>query len=266
ARHYRGAIQSGALAPGDAMPSVRALTRLHQVSLSTALQACRRLEDEGLLEARPRSGYFVLKPRRPAIAPVDEPDLRRALDAAQYVGIHDRVSHFVAMSERHPVRVDFAATYAAPEAYPGADLQRAAIRALRRDPGLLVRPVAPNGEAVLRAAIARRALDAGMRLPPDEIVVTHGCIEALNVALRAIAQPGDTIAVESPTYYGLLQVLESLGLRALEIPTSPSTGLSVDALALALQTRARIKAVVVVPNLQNPLASVMPDAAKASLV
>ena len=266
ARHYRGAIQSGALAPGAAMPSVRALTRLHQVSLSTALQACRSLEDEGLLEARPRSGYFVTTPRRACMPPLGEPDTRRPLDAAQYVGIHDRVSHYVALSERHPARIDFAATYASPEAYPGADLRNAAIRALRRDPGLLVRPVAPNGEAALRAAIARRALDAGMQLPPDQIVVTHGCIEALNVALRAVAQPGDTVAVESPTYYGLLQVLESLGLRALEIPTSPSTGLSVDALEFALQTQPGIKAVVVVPNLQNPLSCVMPDAAKARLV
>jgi DNA-binding transcriptional MocR family regulator len=266
ARHYRGAIQSGALAPGAAMPSVRALTRLHQVSLSTALQACRSLEDEGLLEARPRSGYFVLTPRRAAMPPVGEPDPKHALDPAQYVGIHDRVSQFVAMSERQTVRVDFAATYAAPEAYPGAELQRAAIRALRRDPGLLVRPVAPNGEAPLRAALARRALDAGMQLAPEQIVVTHGCIEALNVALRAVTQPGDTVAVESPTYYGLLQVLESLGLRALEIPTSPSTGLAVDALEFALQTQTGIKAVVVVPNLQNPLSCTMPDDAKARLV
>jgi DNA-binding transcriptional MocR family regulator len=266
AGHYRGAIQSGALAPGACMPSVRALTRLHCVSLSTALQACRSLEDEGLLEARPRSGYFVRPPRRALIAPLGEPDLQRPLDAAQYVGIHDRVSRYVAMSERQPVWADFATTYAAPEHYPGAGLKSAAIRALRRDPGLLVRPVASHGEAALRTAIARRALDAGMRLPPEEIVVTHGCIEALNVALRAVSQPGDTIAVESPTYYGLLQVLESLGLRALEIPTSPSTGLAVDALAFALQTQPGIKAVVVVPNLQNPLSCVIPDAEKARLV
>jgi len=72
AHHYRGAIRTGTLAPGEAMPSVRALTRLHQVSVSTALQACRSLEDEGLLEARPRSGYFVRKPRRALIPPVAE--------------------------------------------------------------------------------------------------------------------------------------------------------------------------------------------------
>ena len=89
--------------------------------------------------------------------------------------------------------------------------------------------------------------------------------KALNLALRAVAQPGDTVAVESPTFYGLLQVLESLGMRALEIPTSPQTGLSVEALELAIDAYRDIKAVVVVPHLQNPLGSVMPDAHKARL-
>jgi len=265
ARHYRGAIRAGTLPPGTAMPSVRALTRLHRVSVSTALQACRHLEDEGLLEARPRSGYFVRQPQRTRIPPVAEPDAAQALDPAQYVGVHDRVSRFVALSEAHPAAADFASTYAAPDAYPAADLRNAAQRALRHDPLLLVNPISSQGAPSLRAVIARRALDAGMNIAPEEIIVTHGCTEALNVALRAVAQPGDTIAVESPSYYGLLQVLESLGLRALEIPASPKTGLSVDALAFALQTHA-IKAVVAVPDYQNPLSSVMPDAEKARLV
>ena len=266
AHHYRGAIRSGVLTPGTRMPSVRSLTRLHQVSLSTALQACRSLEDEGLLEARPRSGYFVRMPRRAAIPPANEPDTVRALDAAQYVGVHDRVSAFVAQSERHVVKFDFAAAYASPDAYPAEALKNAAIRALRHRPELLVKPVASPGDPLLRAVLARRALEAGMSLTTDEIMVTHGCIEALNVALRAVAQPGDTIAIESPTYYGLLQVLESLGLRALEIPTSPHTGMSIEALELALQTHERIAAVALVPNFQNPLGCVMPDDHKQRLV
>jgi DNA-binding transcriptional MocR family regulator len=98
------------------------------------------------------------------------------------------------------------------------------------------------------------------------VLVTHGCIEALNIALRAVAQPGDTIAVESPTYFGLLQILESLGMRALEIPTSPHTGISLEALDLAIRAYGNIKALVVVPHLQNPLGSIMPDAHKMRLV
>jgi DNA-binding transcriptional MocR family regulator len=266
AHHYRGAIRAGVLLAGERMPSVRTLTRLHQVSLSTALQACRSLEDEGLLEARPRSGYFVRVPRRVPIAPASEPDTARALDAAQYVGVHDRVSAFVAQSERHAVHTDFAAAFASIDAYPAEALKSIAIRVLRRQPDMLVKPMASMGDPALRAALARRAMEAGMSLQADEILITQGCIEALNVALRAVSKPGDTIAVESPTYYGLLQVLESLGLRALEIPTSPRTGLSIEALELALQTHERIAAVVVVPNFQNPLACVMPDEHKQRLV
>lgn len=266
AQHYRGAIRTGVLAAGARMPSVRAMTRLHRVSLSTALQACRSLEGEGLVEARPRSGYFVRKPRRNALPDANEPDLSRPLDAAQYVGVHDRVSTFVATSEAQRVSVDFASACAAPDAYPVDDLKNLALRALRRDPSMLVETAASAGDPALRAALARRALDAGMHLTAADIVITQGCIEALNIALRAVTQPGDTVAVESPTYYGLLQVLESLGLRALEIPTSPRTGLSIDALELALRTHPGVKAVAVVPNFQNPLASVMPDEHKQRLV
>ncbi len=265
AHHYRGAIRTGVLTPGQRMPSVRTLTRLHQVSLSTALQACRSLEDEGLLEARPRSGYFVRLPRRASMPPATEPDTLQTL-AAQYVGMHERVSAFLAHSARHAVHTDFAVAYASADGYPAEALKNATIRALRRQPELLVSPMAAPGAPALRTALARRALEAGMSLTADDIVITQGCIEALNIALRAVAQPGDTIAVESPTYYGLLQILESLGLQALEIPTSPVTGLSLEALELALQTHPRIKAVAVVPNFQNPLGCVMPDAHKARLV
>jgi DNA-binding transcriptional MocR family regulator len=267
AGHYRRAIHAGVLAPGARMPSLRTLTRTHRVSLSTALQACRSLEDEGLLEARARSGYYVLRPRHAVLQPVREPDPRQALpDPASFSGIHDRVSDFVTKCERFPVHTNLALAFGAPEAYPQEALKNAALRALRRRPEVLVSPVPPQGDPGFRKVLAQRALAAGMQPTADEILVTHGCTEAINLALRAVAQPGDVVAVESPTYFGLLQVIESLGLRTLEIPTSPSRGLSVEALELALQTHERIRAVVVVPNFQNPLGSVMPDAEKARLV
>ncbi|SFC39654.1 transcriptional regulator, GntR family [Polaromonas sp. OV174] len=264
--HYRQAIHSGVLLPGQRMPSVRALTRLHQVSLSTAVQACHRLEDEGWLEARPRSGYFVLKRRSMDLAPLTEPEPGRTLDPAQYVGIHDRVSDYVSKCERYPLTHNLAAAYCAPEMYPAEALKNEAVRALRQQPHLLVSAVAASGDSPLHAVLARRALAQGMQLSSDDIVVTHGCIEALNIALRAVTLPGDTVAVESPSYYGLLQVLESLGLRALEIPTSPTLGISVEALELAFQTQQRVKAVVVMPNLHNPLGCVMRDGDKERLV
>lgn len=271
AGQYRSAIESGALRPGERFPSVRTLMGRHGVSLSTALQVCRSLESEGWLEARPRSGNFVRRPKRFAAAALQEPDHAALPDPAQFVGIHARVSDFVARgivarSKGKPVRINLSGAACAPALYPGEALKNAATRALRRHPDLLVKNIALNGNAGFRGILARRAMESGMVLSPDEIVVTHGCIEALNVALRAVAQPGDIVAVESPTYFGLLQVLESLGLRALEIPTSPQTGISLEALELATRTYPEIKAVVVVPVLQNPLGSIMPDAHKARLV
>lgn len=266
AEYYRDAIHSGVLPPLARMPSVRNLVRTHQVSLSTALQVCRRLEEDGLLEARPRSGYFVRPSITACLAPATEPDMRSAQHPAAYVGIHDRVSHFIARCEQYPDSVNFALAAAEPQAYPQDALRQALTRCLRQQPGLLTSRVPPQGAPALREVLARRMLASGIRATAQDVIVTHGCIEALNLALRAVASPGDTIAVESPAYFGLLQVLESLGLRALEIPTSPQRGLSVEALDLALQTQPGIRAVVAVPNLQNPLGCVMPDHDKQALL
>lgn len=266
ADHYLGAIKAGSLTQGARMPSVRSMMRAHGVSLSTALQTCRQLESDGWIEARPRSGYFVRQPKRAALAPLEEPQPGLPPDPAQYVGVHARVSDFIAQGRRHPVRVNLSGARGAPELYPGEQLRNAAIRALRRHPDMLVRAAPAGGNAHFRAVLARRAMAGGMVLAPDEVTVTHGCIEAVNLALRAVTQPGDTVAVESPTFYGLLQILESLGLRALEIPTSASSGMSIEALELAIQAYGNIKAVVVVPHFQNPLACIMPDANKQRLV
>lgn len=266
AAHYLDAIQAGTLAHGQRMPSLRNLMRLHSVSLSTALQLCRELESAGWLEARERSGYFVRQPARLALTAMAEPAVHRAPDPAQYVGIHARVSAFVANRRDRPVKINFSIARAAPHLYPGEPLRAALAKALRTRPELLTAAPQQRGDLGFRSVLARRALAGGMTLAPDDILVTNGCIEALNLALRAVTQAGDTVAVESPTFYGLLQVLESLGLRALEIPTSPRTGLSLEALELALRAYPDVRAVVVVPHLQNPLGSLMPDAHKRQLL
>ena len=265
AAHYLDAIRAGSLKPGDKLPSLRHLMRQHGISLSTALQLCRSMESEGWVEARERSGYFVRRPRRLSMAPMDEPAADRTPDRAQYVGIHAKVSDFVARRRRVTEKLDLSIARGAPELYPAEALRNAMTRALRQRPGMLAVAAPLKGHLPFREVLAQRSLRVGMTLSPEDILVTNGCIEALNLALRAVAQPGDTVAVESPTFYGLLQVLESLGLQALEIPTSPQTGLSIEALDLAIRTYDNIKAVVVVPHLQNPLGSVMPDTHKARL-
>lgn len=266
ANHYRQSMAAGTLARGSRFPSVRRLMAQHEVSLSTALQVCRQLESEGWLEARPRSGYFVCRPRQHVSPQLAEPPAGAKADPAQFVGIHVKVSEFIARGRQQPVKVNFSGARASPALYPGEALRNATQRILRRRPDLLVAPGSPNGEPTFRQVLARRALDEGMHLSASDIVITQGCIEALHLALRAVAEPGDTVAVESPSFYGLLQILENLGLKALEIPTSPKTGISLEALELALQTQPGIRALVVVPHLQNPMGCIMPDEHKARLV
>lgn len=266
ARHYLDAIHSGALAAGDRYPSIRALMARHEISLATALQACRYLENEGWLEARPRSGNFVRHPTRRSLPPLGEPCTATAPDPASYVGINARVSEYIALCRQTPVSINLASARGAPELYPADTLARLAQRILRRQPALFGSAGPHNGVFALRAALARRAVARGVILAPDEVVVTHGGVEALNLALRAVTQPGDVVAVESPCFYGLLQILETLGLRALEIPTSPQTGISLEALQLAAAGPDPIRALVVVPHLQNPLGCSMPDSHKATLV
>ncbi|MES2073702.1 MAG: PLP-dependent aminotransferase family protein [Pseudomonadota bacterium] len=265
AAHYVAAIKAGTLVSGDRMPSVRKLMQLHGVSLSTSLALCRHMEAEGWLEARPRSGYFVRQPKRVSLVPLAEPKIGQAIDPAQFVGIHERVSAIITRGQR-TIKVNLARATGAPELYPEQQLKNLALRALRQHPDLLTKACPPRGNLAFKTTLAKRAMAYGMAIAADDIVVTHGCIEALNLALRAVAQAGDVIAVESPTFYGLLQVLESLGMKAVEIPTSPQTGISLEALELAMQTYTNIKAVVVVPHLQNPLGSIMPDAHKQRLV
>jgi len=97
----------------------------------------------------------------------------------------------------------------------------------------------------------------GCHIDASDVIVTGSCLEAISLCLRTVTKPGDVVALESPTYYGFLEILEHLGLRALEIPTHPRTGLSLDALQLALDTQP-VKALLAVPTLSNPIGASMP--------
>lgn len=266
AQKYRQAISGGTLRFGERLPSIRSLAGQNKVSLSTVMQAMRQLESEGLVEARPRAGFFVRPKRQPRLATIGEPIMNRALDPAQFVGVHARISQYIAAIQSNPVKVNLSVARCAPELYPMDALQKAALSSLRKYPRQLVNNPPAKGLLEFRSALAKRALHQGMTLSAEDILVTNGCIEALNLALRATTNPGDTVMVESPLFYGLLQILEALNLKALEIPTSPVTGISLDAVQLALQTDQNIKAVVVVPHLQNPLGSIMPNSHKERLL
>src|SRR5206468_10593931 len=146
-----------------------------------------------------------------------------------------------------------------------AALNRALRAALRDTPLHSTGYAFPPGLPALRRQIARRSLLLGCNLPPGEVVVTAGAMEAINVALRAVAKPGDVVALESPTYFGILQAVESMGMKAAEISTHPRTGLDLDRLESVIR-RHKARAIVTMTNCHNPLGTIVEDDAKKSLV
>ncbi len=254
-------IERGVLAPGDRLPSVRRLASEKRLSMSTVVQALRRLEDAGKVEARPQSGYYV-RLRGPQRA---VPQLRNTPEEAMPVAISQRLER-VLQAARQPGMAPLVAAWPAPELLPIAALNRLYAKVVRTHPTLLQSGSHHSpGETALLHQLVRRSLAWGGPLPTEELLVTNSCTEALGLCLRAVTQPGDTVAVESPAYYLMLQLLESLGLKALEIPCDARHGMSVEALDLASR-QGKVAACLLVPNVSNPLGSTMPDEKKRALV
>ncbi len=254
-------IHQGTLRPGDRIPSVRKLMRQKSVSVSTVLQAYQVLESRGLIEARPQSGFYV---RAPHWTPPPEPEISRPADGSKKLNMAALVMEVVGTLNQ-PGLVNLGAAVPPPELLPTRELHRALAGATRRQPALANVCDPSIGLRALRVEIAKRALEAGCTLAPDDIVITNGVTEALHLCLRAVTKPGDTVAIESPTYFGILQLIEMLGLRACEIPTHPKEGVCLDELARRL-ARTRIKACVFMTNFSNPLGCCLPDEKKRRLV
>ncbi|MFK3797457.1 PLP-dependent aminotransferase family protein [Pseudomonas sp. NPDC088444] len=253
-------IENGFYRPGDRLPSVRALSVEHGVSLSTVQQAYRLLEDNGLASPRPKSGYFVPSSRKaPALPAVGRP-AQRPVDISQW----DHVLE-LAKAAPSPDVVQLARgmpDITSPTLRP---LTQALGKISRRQdmPGLYYDNI--HGTQTLREQVARLLLDSGTSVAPDDLVITTGAQEALAVSIRSICQPGDIVAVDSPSFHGAMQALKGLGMKALEIPTDPLTGISLDALELALE-QWPIKAIQLTPSCNNPLGYNMPEDRKRALL
>ncbi len=270
ASSIRHLIDSGTIKPGERMVSLREVSQRRSVSLSTAVQAYRMLEAQGLIEARPQSGYFVRRElwamRKSATG---AKSLRPNLKPSKPVSVD--VNSLVMELLTAPSSPDVFALGSAspgPELFPGAAINRILGQIIRRRPHDFERYRSGPGSDDLRRELGRRSLDWGLSLGYEEFVITNGSMEALNLAVRAVAKAGDVVAVETPTYFGFLQILESLGLKALHIPCDPQTGLDVGALEAVLERKQgapRVAALLCCPNISNPTGATMPDEAKARL-
>jgi DNA-binding transcriptional MocR family regulator len=256
------AIERGILRPGERLPSVRRLAEDRAISIATVVQAYVLLENDGLVEVRPKSGHFVRRrsegvaePRPPRCSP--QP-------TRVSVSVSDAVARLLA-AMRDPSIIPLGSAHLLDQVLPVAAVNRIMSTLARESRGAGARYDVPPGLITLRRQLARRSIKWGLALDEDDFVTTIGATEGLMLGLRAIAKPGDAVAVESPAYFGVLQAIEGLGMRAVEVPANPRTGIDLDELDAVLKAGG-VRGVVVSPNVSNPLGAVMPDDAKLRLV
>lgn len=254
-------IEKGILKAGDKLISLRALSKEQGISLSTAYKAYVELENKGIIEARPKSGYFV------RFSPLNTPERvhntppRPLIEKANVDEMIRTV--YKTMTYERIVRLSVAAPAA--ELIPEAKLNKAMIEALRKSPNSCTQYDEVQGNLALRKQIAKYAFNWKGNVSEDEVITTQGCMEALIFCLKAVTEPGDTVAIENPIYFGIFNIMKSLGLKILEIPCHPDEGADLEYLEKALES-IPVKAVLFVPNFSNPTGALMPDYRKKKLV
>ncbi len=252
-------IIDGRWKPGDRLPSIREICTQQGLSKATVQHAMQRLEAQGLLEVRPKAGHFVtLVP-----AAIEPPRVTSRIEAPRPVNVSDLLLDIMGRS----AAFDLLPELHAGDLPPGiVSLNRSIGRALRRQRGADFQYYdKPAGDLALREQLGLLLAKRGWPVTPDELCITSGCQHALFLALMACCQRGDIVAVESPGFYGVLQLLEQLGLKVMEIPTSTATGMDMDALEEALG-RWKIQACVVSPAFATPGGALMPDASRLRLI
>lgn len=242
--HIRAQIAQGVWRAGDRLPSLRAQVAHSGMSFMTVSHAYQTLESQGVIVARPQSGYFV----------ASSPQSDRSPTKAIHSGTVDINTYIfdVLQASRDPAIVPFGSAFPDPKLFPLQQLNRSLTRVSRSTSAVSLTSSLPPGNEALRQAIARRYAAQGMSVSPNEIVITAGALEALNLCLQAVTSPGDWVIVEDPCFYGALQALERLRLRALAIPSDVNDGINLAALEQALKT-STVKACWLMTNSQNPL-------------
>jgi DNA-binding transcriptional MocR family regulator len=254
-------IHEEVLRIGDKLPSVRVLSEEYGISMGTAFQAYYHLEGKGLIEARPKSGYYVRfnNKRFPGMLTATQPE-----PVVNEISTQEMIANVFRNISSEDL-INFAVAAPQINLLPAAKLNKSVVHALRSSKYHCLNYEDIQGNSDLRKQVAKLAFNWNGSVKSEDIVITAGCMEALVMCLKAVTTTGDTVAIESPTYFGIYQVMESLGLKAIEIPTDPVTGVNVEVLEKRIK-KFGIKACVFVPNFNNPLGSCMPDEKKKQLV
>ncbi len=241
-------IQTGKLQPEEKLPSIRTLSDNLKVNKLTVIEAYSILEAAGLIYARQGAGYFVNQ-----IASSDF-SLRSTFAPAQQVIISEGGSSFFEQytaslqAQHHPGIIDFSSGF---PRNPGIDnLQRIAKRAITKSMDSLFKYDFPEGQFILRQQIAQMLIQQGLEVAPEELIITSGSEQALWLAMNYYLKPGDWAIVETPTYHGVLGILENFGVKVIGIPMTAG-GMNLELLEVYLKSH-RPKLIYTISTLHNP--------------
>ncbi|CDM89637.1 PLP-dependent aminotransferase family protein [Xenorhabdus bovienii] len=245
---------------GDKLPSLRESVKSSGLSLMTVLQAYQLLESQGWIVARPQSGYYVATRLTQFAAAKGGKGLHLSESVEISASIFD-----VLQACKDPKIVPFGSAFPDPSLLNEPKLSKILASVARRFVPHSSLENLPPGNEKLRRNISRRYAAHGIHVSPDEIVITAGAMESLSFSLQSVTSPGDWVVIESPAFYGALQAIERLRLKAIAIKTDPRTGIDLDALEEIVQ-KYPIKACWLMSRFQNPLCNTMPSENKQRLV
>jgi len=252
-------IFSETLKIGDKLPSIRAFQKLHNVSMNTIKQAFLELESKSLIESRPKSGFYVSKTSNRKLL---IPSMNKLKLSEQKTTSEDLITKvFDSLSDKDLTR--FSIGVPDPSLLPIAKLNKGLAKVVRNlaESGTSYEPV--QGSANLRRNVAKWAIVLEGKLTEDDFVTTSGAMNAIFNCLMAVTKRGDTIAIESPVYFGIIQIAQNMGLNIIELPTHPTTGVDLEALKKVIH---KVDVCCFMSNFSNPLGSLMPDEHKKELV
>lgn len=252
-------ISNETLKIGDKLQSIRSTQKMYNVSINTVKQAFLELESKSLIESRPKSGYYVSKISKRRFSLPSFSTLKSTFNENDPEDLIVKV--FNTLNDKEITQ--FSLGVPSRNLLPVAKLNKSVITTLRSlsDGGTSYEPV--EGNINLRRAVAKWSTVWEGKLTEDDLITTSGTMNAIFNCLMAVTSPGDTVAIESPVYFGILQIIKSLGLKAIEIPTHPVTGIDLESLKKELP---HISACCIISNFSNPLGCLMPDENKRELV
>ncbi|MCO4755397.1 MAG: PLP-dependent aminotransferase family protein, partial [Bacteriovoracaceae bacterium] len=252
-------IESGGIVPGEKLPSIRKIAHKFGVSNPTAVTAYGRLESLGYAVARERSGFVAVLPEES--------------DNVLLTGVNSNVSNIEHMDEivrlyeksQNVSYAPFGVGVPSKKFYPNALLKKYSLKVLNSDQTCFSDYTLPEGRLDLRTQILKWIEPWVGIYSPEEVLITNGCLEAINLALSVFCKPQDIVAVESPCYFGMIRALKSQDLRAVEINTDPKDGIDPECLRKQIRKH-NIKVLISTANAQNPLGFSMSDERKKEVL